>query len=265
MDNRTVRESVRKHYGNIARKQTTCCGGELACGPDSNLLVVPHDVAHDIGYEKKEISTVPEGANLGLGCGNPIAMAKLCKGETVLDLGSGAGFDAFIASRKVGRKGSVIGVDMTDEMLAKAKLNAARGGFKNVEFRKGLIEKLPVEDDSVDVVISNCVINLSPDKESVFREAFRVLKPGGRLDVSDVLTLDELAEEVRNDLEMVSCCIGGAESVGLTIKMMEKAGFVDISIAPKDNSEEIISGWGVEDSVLRKLISAYIHGRKPSE
>jgi SAM-dependent methyltransferase len=183
-----------------------------------------------IGYSEDEMAAVPEGANLGLGCGNPTAMASLKEGETVLDLGSGAGFDCFLAANKVGKKGRVIGVDMTPEMIDKARVNAKKGKYTNVEFRLGEIENLPVADNSVDVIISNCVINLSPDKKRVFEEAFRVLSPKGRLMVSDIVLLKELPESIRKNVEAYTGCIAGAEREDKYIEMIRKAGFHEVRI-----------------------------------
>ncbi|MCJ7827522.1 arsenite methyltransferase, partial [Patescibacteria group bacterium] len=183
-----------------------------------------------MGYSQDEMNRVPAGSNLGLGCGNPIAIASLKESEVVLDLGSGAGFDAFLASPKVGKTGRVIGVDMTDEMLEKARENAEKGGFENVEFRKGDIEDLPVEDGIVDVIISNCVINLAPDKEKVFKEAYRVLKAGGRLMASDVVLIKPLPEELKKDEELLVGCVSGAILKLDYLKLLEKAGFIDITI-----------------------------------
>ena len=263
MKKEKIRDAVRDHYASVAEKETPCCGAEIA-GPEAENIIADADsLAKEMGYGNEELAEVPDGANLGLGCGNPIAIAGLSEGETVLDLGSGAGFDAFIAARKIGKKGRVIGVDMTDEMLGKARANAKRGGFDNVEFRKGQIEKLPVESDTVDVVISNCVVNLSPDKQSVFNEAFRALKPGGRLEISDVIAREELGDALREDLKLVSCCIGGAATDSKIVDMLTMAGFVDVRIEPKDNSGEIIDKWGIDEDVRSKVLSAYIRARKP--
>ncbi|HWI51733.1 MAG TPA: arsenite methyltransferase, partial [Symbiobacteriaceae bacterium] len=216
-----------------------------------------------IGYSETELGTVPAGANLGLGCGNPQAIASLQPWETVLDLGSGAGFDCFLAARQVGEAGRVIGVDMTPEMLARARQNASAGGFRNVEFRLGEIEHLPVADQSVDAIISNCVINLSPEKAQVFREAFRVLKPGGRLAVSDMVTSAALPPEVQKDLAMYTGCIAGAASIADLEGMLSAAGFVEIRITSKD-SRELLQTWGA-DTVLEDVIfSANIQAVRPA-
>jgi SAM-dependent methyltransferase len=199
MKNR-IKQIVKEKYSEIAKKSSSCC--KCGCSTD--------DISENIGYSKEELKSVPEGSNLGLGCGNPTALAQLKEGDVVLDLGSGAGFDVFLAANKVGEKGHVIGVDMTKEMIDKAKENAEKGGYKNVEFRFGDIEDLPVEDDSIDVIITNCVINLTPDKSRVFEEAYRVLKKGGKMCVSDIVLLEELSEEQKNDKNLLTGCVAGA-------------------------------------------------------
>jgi len=183
-----------------------------------------------IGYTSEELSQVPKGSNLGLGCANPVALSSLREGELVLDLGSGAGFDCFLASAKVGKSGKVIGVDMTPEMIEKARQNARKGNYKNVEFKLGDIENLPVEDDSVDVIISNCVINLSPDKEKIFQESFRVLKPGGRIMISDIVLLKELPDFLKNSVEAYTSCLSGAIKKENYLELIEKAGFSDVEV-----------------------------------
>jgi len=222
----TAKKIVKDSYAKIAQSSGSCgCG---SCGCDSNLTVQRQ--SGQIGYSDDEMNQVPKGSNLGLGCGNPVAIASLKPGETVLDLGSGAGFDAFLAVKKVGKTGRVIGVDMTDEMLKKARENAKKGGFDSVEFRKGDIEDLPLEDEEVDVVISNCVINLVPDKEKVFRETYRVLKSGGRLMVSDVVLTKPLPDEIKNDEELLSGCVAGAILKQDYLKLLKKAGFGKITV-----------------------------------
>lgn len=220
-----VKNIVRDSYARIAKSSGGCgCGG--CC--DSNQKAQRQ--SGQMGYSQDEMNQVPGGSNLGLGCGNPVAIASLKEGDVVLDLGSGAGFDAFLASPRVGKTGKVIGVDMTDEMLEKAKENARKGNYQNVEFRKGDIEKLPIEDNSVDVVISNCVINLAPDKQKVFKEAYRVLKPNGRLMVSDVVLLKLLPEEIKNNSELFVGCVSGAILKQDYLKLMEQVGFTDITV-----------------------------------
>jgi SAM-dependent methyltransferase len=220
-----IRKQVRKRYGNIAKTSSSCCSSSCGCGTKSSA-----DMSRLIGYSDEEIGSVPEGANLGLGCGNPTALASLKEGERVLDLGSGAGFDSFLAARKVGKTGKIIGVDMTSEMLDKARKNAEKGKYANVEFRLGEIENLPVADNSVDVVISNCVINLSPNKKRVFEEAYRVLAPNGRLMVSDIVLLEALPEALQRNAEAYSACISGAEIKSRYLGLIEKAGFQDVKV-----------------------------------
>ncbi len=206
-----MRGAVRDRYAEVAKAGSSCCGaGASCCGTTS---MAPDEISAQLGYSEEELAFAPEGANLGLGCGNPQAIADLKPGEVVVDLGSGAGFDCFLAARGVGPAGRVIGVDMTPEMVASARENARKAGLDNVEFRLGEIEHLPVADASADVIISNCVINLSPDKPAVFRDAFRVLKPGGRLAVSDVVATAELPESWRDDMRLLSACISGAVDI----------------------------------------------------
>ncbi len=220
-----IHEAVREGYTRVAEKASGC-----GCGPSCCGSADPWELSGKIGYTDEEMNTVPDGANLGLGCGNPIALANLAPGETVLDLGSGAGFDAFLAAQRVGEKGHVIGVDMTPAMLAKARENARAGGYKNVEFRLGEIEHLPVADQSVDAIISNCVINLSPAKDQVFLEAFRVLKPGGRLLVSDMVMAGELPERVKNSIRAYVGCIAGAVSRERYLALIRRAGFTGVEV-----------------------------------
>ena len=226
-----LKKAVKSGYARVALLGVSCCGGESACcgGPST-----AEDLSRKIGYTNEELRVAPDGANLGLGCGNPVALASLREGEVVLDLGSGAGFDCFIAAAKVGGTGKVIGVDMTPEMIEKARQNAQKGQFENVEFRLGEIEKIPVSDAGVDVVISNCVINLSPDKEQVFKEAFRVLKPGGRLMVSDMVLLKELPQVIRQSVEAYVGCISGAAMKEEYLAAIEAAGFQTIKIVGED-------------------------------
>lgn len=222
-----IKKAVRKGYAGIARQQGSCCAtANPCCGRVDRV----EDVSKKIGYREQDLKAVPEGANLGLGCGNPVALASLKEGETVLDLGSGAGFDCFLAANKVGKKGRVIGVDMTPEMVEKAQQNARKGKYGNVDFRLGEIEKLPVEDSSVDAIISNCVINLSPDKKSVFAEAFRVLKPGGRLMVSDIVLLKELPDFIKNSIQAYIGCLSGAMKKQDYLDTIRAAGFEEVGI-----------------------------------
>ncbi len=226
-----IKKAVKSGYARVALQNVSCCGTNSSCCGSANLA---EDISRKIGYSEEELSVVPDGANLGLGCGNPVALASLKEGEVVLDLGSGAGFDCFIAASKVGSTGKVIGVDMTPEMIEKATRNAQASNFGNVEFRLGDIESLPVSDNHVDVVISNCVINLSPDKHQVFKEAFRVLKPGGRLMVSDMVLLKELPEAIRHSVEAYVGCIAGAAMKEDYLAAIRSAGFHEIEILGED-------------------------------
>ena len=219
-----IKKVVKDGYTNIA-SSSGCCG---SCSCNSNRIAQRQ--SGQIGYTDEEMKQVPSGSNLGLGCGNPTAIASLKLGDTVLDLGSGAGFDAFLAANKVGKAGKVIGVDMTDEMLIKAKVNAGLGNYTNVEFRKGDIEKLPIEDQTIDVIISNCVINLAPNKMKVFKEAYRVLRKGGRLMVSDVVLTKPLPDKIKNDKELLVGCVSGAILKQDYLDLLNKAGFTDITI-----------------------------------
>lgn len=220
------KKEVRKRYAKVAKTNGSCCASSVSCcSAPSN-----EQISKMIGYSEEEINAVPEGANLGLGCGNPTALASLKEGERVLDLGSGAGFDCFLAAKKVGKQGKVIGVDMTPEMLDKARRNATKGKYTNVEFRLGEIENLPVADNSVDVIISNCVINLAPNKKRVFEEAFRVLAPNGRLMVSDIVLLKPLPESVQKNVEAYAGCIAGAEIKDKYLDLMRQAGFAEVTV-----------------------------------
>jgi SAM-dependent methyltransferase len=223
-----VKKMVREGYAKIAKKEKSCSSVQTSCC--SNTADLSEDISRRIGYSEEEIGSVPEGANLGLGCGNPVALASLKKGQTVLDLGSGGGFDCFLAANRVGKSGRVIGVDMTPEMLDKARGNARKGKYENVEFRLGEIENLPVADDTVDVIISNCVINLSPNKKRVFEEAFRVLRPNGRLMVSDIVLLNELPDSIRKNVQAYVGCISGAEMKDKYLRLIEDAGFEQVKV-----------------------------------
>ena len=227
MEDGKIKKVVREGYAKIAKQSSSCCAPVNSCCGSTDLA---QDISKSIGYTKEELKAVPEGANLGLGCGNPVALASLGEGETVLDLGSGAGFDCFLAAGKVGENGRVIGVDMTPEMLEKARENARKGNYGNVEFRLGEIENLPAADNSVDVVISNCVINLAPDKRRVFTEAFRVLKPGGRLMISDMVLLKELPDFIKKSIEAYIGCLSGAIMRDEYIGAIKAAGFQGVSI-----------------------------------
>ena len=227
MKDQEIKKAVRDNYAQIAKQGSCGCSpGSSCCGGTDTA----QDISKRVGYTDDEIGSVPEGANLGLGCGNPLALASLKKGETVLDLGSGGGFDCFLAAQKVGPTGKVIGVDMTHEMLARARANAEKSGIGNVEFRLGEIENLPVADNSVDVVISNCVINLSPDKDRVFQEAFRALKPGGRVMVSDIVLLKPLPDVIKNSVAAYVGCVGGATLKGEYLDAIKGAGFQNVKV-----------------------------------
>lgn len=248
-----VREKVRQRYGATATGESSCAD-DCCTNTSSDAL----------GYSAEDAATAPEAANLGLGCGNPLAIASLQPGQTVLDLGSGAGFDCFLAARAVGNNGRVIGVDMTQEMIAKAQENARKNGYTNVEFRLGEIEALPVDDNSVDVIISNCVINLSPEKPRVFRESFRVLKPGGRLALTDIVATAPLPKDVAEDWSAYTGCMAGASQIADLEKMLRDAGFGEIRVAPKDTSRSFIREWLPGKKVEDYLVSATIEASKPT-
>jgi len=272
-----VKKAVRESYARIAEQGGSCC-----CGPSSSCCGSTdaiQEISRGMGYSDDELAAVPEGANLGLGCGNPVALASLQEGETVLDLGSGAGFDCFLAANKVGEKGKIIGVDMTLEMVARARENALKGDYNNVEFRLAEIENLPVADASVDVVISNCVINLSPDKKRVFNEVFRVLKPGGRLMVSDIVLLKPLPDAIKNSVEAYVGCIAGAALKDEYLGAMEVAGFRDIrvlgeAIVPVESllndptAQAIIESAAITPEIVRdnanSVVSAKVSAVKPN-
>ena len=233
MKDERLKKIVREGYAKVAKKGTSCCYPTPA--PCSCSTPTSEDLSKRIGYSEDDMNSVPEGANLGLGCGNPIALASLRIGETVLDLGSGAGFDCFLAASRVGKNGKVIGVDMTPEMINKARENAGKGNYQNVEFRLGEIENLPVADSTIDVVISNCVINLSPDKKRVFEEAFRALKPGGRLMVSDIVLLRALPRSIEKNVQAYVGCVSGAEMKDQYLKLIKGAGFEEIKVIEENS------------------------------
>ncbi|MFC1742481.1 arsenite methyltransferase [Candidatus Riflebacteria bacterium] len=256
--NEKIRQTVRETYARVAQAG---CGCDCACDPTS--AATPEDISKGLGYSNEDVSTVPHGANMGLGCGNPQAIASLKVGETVLDLGSGGGFDCFLAARAVGENGYVIGVDMTDAMLDKARKNAEKTGLTNVEFRKGEIENLPVDDNLVDVIISNCVVNLSPEKPEVFKDAFRVLRSGGRLAITDVVATAPLPEKVKKDMALYTGCISGASPIDELKEILEKTGFTQIQIKPIDKSREIIKQWKPDKNIEDYIVSATIEAVKP--
>ena len=290
-----IREAVRERYGNLAKtgsfsalsgqtppccgsgeipvqisEQSACCGSKDAPTPiaEGASCCGSKDVSIEqlstlMGYSKEDVKSVPEGANLGVGCGNPVALASLRPGETVVDLGSGGGFDCFLAAGQVGENGNVIGVDMTPDMISKARKNAEKIDAANVEFRLGEIEHLPVADNSADIIMSNCVINLSPDKMSVYQDAYRVLKPGGRLAISDVVATAPVPEEIRTNLAMLSACVGGAQLVDDLEKMLAEIGFQDIAINTNEASRKLISKWTQGENAGDYVVSAYIQAVKP--
>jgi ubiquinone/menaquinone biosynthesis C-methylase UbiE len=270
-DHQEIRESVRRAYAKIAAEgppQAGCCAPSC-CAPADGKSSEPQEdrsaeIAAQLGYSAAEIDEVPDGANLGLGCGNPQAIAELRPGEAVLDLGSGGGFDCFLAAKAVGEKGSVIGVDMTSEMVARARKNADSMGVGNVDFRLGEIERLPVADGSVDVILSNCVINLSPDKPSVFKEAFRVLTSGGRLAISDVVATAPLTDDLKANLELLTGCVSGAAQISDLESMLTAAGFEQIRVKEKPGSRKFIREWfPAQPEIADAISSATIEAVKP--
>lgn len=263
LTNDKIRQSVRKKYGDLAKADGAGCGCADSSCCDSGAKQKVEGVSVNIGYTNEDVSSVPEGADMGLGCGNPQAIASLKSGETVLDLGSGGGFDCFLAARTVGKTGRVIGVDMTPEMISKARENAEKVDLSNVEFRLGEIENLPVADSSVDVIISNCVINLSPDKPQVYKEAFRILKSGGRIAISDVVATAEIPANVKEDINFYSSCVSGAEHVDTLKSILKEIGFVQISIKLKEGSRELISSWAPGKKFEDFIASATIEALKP--
>jgi len=264
LDATEVKEMVRARYGGIAAgtvadccapTASSCCGTPAAPSVDGK--------AREMGYSTEQLAAVPQGANLGLGCGNPQTIAAMKPGEVVIDLGSGAGFDCLLAARQVGATGRVIGVDMTHEMLIKARANAASLGASNIEFRLGEIEHLPIADGTADVILSNCVINLVPDKAQVFREAFRVLKPGGRLAISDVVNTQPLTAELAADRALVCGCVAGAAPVRDVEAWLQAAGFQDVRVTVKPESRDLIATWAPGRGIENYVTSAIIEARKP--
>lgn len=251
-----VRALVRKRYGQVAKPDAGCCASAGCCGPNPNASL-------DLGYSAKDLAAVPDGANLGLGCGNPQAIAALAPGEVVLDLGAGGGFDCFLAARRVGKQGRVIGVDMTPDMVSKARHNAVKAKTSNVEFRLGEIEHLPVADGEVDVIISNCVINLSPDKAGVLREAFRVLRKGGRLAISDVVATARMPRALAKNVAALTGCVAGAAQVDDLRAMLTAAGFKAIDVDVSEESRSFIRDWFPGTGAEKYVASAKITARKP--
>ncbi len=277
MKKEEVRKVVREGYAQVAKGGSSCCSPQSSCCGTTNVAT---NASKRIGYTDEDMQSVPEGANLGLGCGNPVAVASLKEGEVVLDLGSGAGFDCFLAANIVGKTGKVIGVDMTPEMLERARENARKGNFENIEFRLGEIENLPIADNHVDAIISNCVINLSPDKDRVFQEAFRVLKPGGRLMVSDIVLMSELPDSIKNSVAAYIGCLAGAAIQDEYLKAIKAAGFKQVSIvdetsfsagyAPNDPIVQTLANdSGISQADLKKLGSSIrsikVHAVKPGK
>jgi SAM-dependent methyltransferase len=255
---RTTEEAhalVRDTYGKIAREGGSCCAPGAGC-------CAPSEASKRLGYTEADLASVPEGADMGLGCGNPQAIAALAEGEAVLDLGSGGGFDCFLAARQVGARGRVIGVDMTADMVAKARANAAKVGATNVEFRLGEIEHLPVADESIDVILSNCVVNLAPDKRAVFREAFRVLKNGGRLAISDVVATAPIPEALRSDMRAYGGCVAGAAHVEELRDILREAGFDDVRITVDEGSRALMGEWFPGTAAESAVASATIEATK---
>lgn len=273
MKHSEIKKVVREGYGKIAKTNSSCCAPTSSCCGGSSA----NDTSRKIGYSDEELLSVPEGANLGLGCGNPVALASLKKGETVMDLGSGPGFDCFLSANKVGKSGKVIGIDMTPEMLDRARENARKGNYENVEFRLGEIENLPAADNSVDIIISNCVINLAPDKKRVFLEAYRVLRPGGRIMVSDMVLIKELPDVVKNSVEAYIGCLSGAISKEDYLEAIKNAGFRDVKIFDEVNfpielitndptASALIENFNMSHEVLKEvaesIVSIKVYGIK---
>lgn len=252
-----IRNAVRENYARVAQTEASSCCAPSCCGPNP-------DVSLKLGYTEEDLAAVPDGANMGLGCGNPQAIAALKPGEIVLDLGSGGGFDSFLAAKQVGASGYVIGVDMTPDMVNKARANARKLGKTNVDFRLGEIEHLPVADSTVDVIISNCVINLSPDKGSVFKESFRTLKPGGRLAISDVVNTAALPEGLAKDVDALTGCVSGASDIETLQRLLAEAGFANIRVEVEEGSREFIKDWIPDSGVENYIASAKIEATKPA-
>ncbi len=255
-----IRDQVRSHYGSIIEeKEESCAPGCCGDTPASDKK----RYGKLLDYTEEDLAVIPEASNYGLGCGNPILAAKMKPGEVVVDLGSGAGIDIFLSAKQIGETGRAIGVDMTPSMITKARNNAAENGFTNVEFRLGEIENLPVADNTVDVIISNCVVNLSPNKRQVFRECFRVLKSGGRIAISDIVATAPVPEKLKEDMSLYCGCMSGALQMDELNTMLAEVGFTNVEIKPKDNSHEIIREWLPDMQIEDVLCSSYIHAAKP--
>jgi SAM-dependent methyltransferase len=264
-DPEETRRIVRERYATIARSDDACCSDVDASTDDESCCSGSTTGSERLGYDDRDIAAVADGADLGLGCGNPKAFAEMRRGETVVDLGAGAGFDCFLAAREVGTEGRVIGVDMTPEMVSKARENVVENDVSNVEFRLGEIAHLPVGDETADVAISNCVINLAPEKRQVFADTYRVLKPGGRIAVSDVVQTAPFPDAVRMDPDSLTGCVAGASTVDALEEMLDDVGFEDVAIRPKSESSEFISEWDADRDLSEYLVSATIEARKPRE
>ncbi|ODN04891.1 putative arsenite methyltransferase [Orchesella cincta] len=262
MEEVTVKNAVRKAYAEVAEKNSAgedCGNTKSCCGAPKQTDI---EYNKELGYSEDEVKGVIDGANMGLGCGNPTALAALKPGEIVVDLGSGGGFDCFLAAKRVGKTGHVIGIDMTPEMISKARLNAKKGNYENVEFRLGEIEHLPVADNSVDVIISNCVLNLSTDKPQVLRECGRVLKTGGRVAISDIVATSELPEKIKQDLALYSGCMAGATPINQLRESLESAGFVNIKIDVKEATRNFIKKWSYDSGAEQYVAAANIEAIK---
>jgi arsenite methyltransferase len=259
LDPKTVLDTVRERYGTVARQQGSSCCSPGCCGGSPS----PSESSQALGYTAQDLASIPSDADMGLGCGNPQAIASLRPGETVVDLGSGGGLDVFLAARQVGPRGRAIGVDMTPDMLSLARKNAAQAGLDNVEFRLGEIDALPLPNQTADVIMSNCVINLAPDKRAVYDEAFRVLRPGGRLAISDVVALAPLPTHIQQDLALLAGCVAGAATVDELETVLEEAGFADVRIDIDPRSRDFIQHWAPGRGIEEWVASASITARRP--
>ncbi len=261
LNNEEIKKAVREQYGAVAKQEKGSCCAPTCCAPDGTTELQPQN-SINIGYSDEALASIPDGADLGLGCGNPTGFADLQPGETVLDLGSGAGIDAFLAAKSVGATGRVIGVDMTAEMIERARVNAAKSDMSNVEFRLGEIENLPVADATVDCIMSNCVVNLAPDKQRVFDEAYRVLRPGGRLAISDILAERPISPTLLSSVQAYVGCVAGAATIDETVAMLEKAGFSTVVVNREPKSKEFIREWMPELRLDEWVVSAKIQATK---